>query len=77
MRVRQLVQDDAHIFCTEDQMQDEASHLFSLLIDVYTILVLTILSVSLATRPEKRVGTDEIWDKAEHALAEALNAVLV
>lgn len=72
MRVRQLVQDDAHIFCTEDQLQDEASHFISLLIDVYKDFGFNDVTVRLATRPEKRIGSDELWDHAENALAESL-----
>jgi threonyl-tRNA synthetase len=72
MRVRQLVQDDAHIFCTEDQLQSEASHFIELLLKVYRDFGFNDLVVRLATRPEKRLGTDETWDKAEQALAQAL-----
>ncbi len=72
MRVRQLVQDDAHIFCTEDQLQEEASHFIRLLLDVYKDFGFNDISVRLATRPDKRVGSDEQWDKAEHALSQSL-----
>lgn len=75
MRVRQLVQDDAHIFCTEDQMQDEAADFIQLVLDVYRDFGFNEVTVKLATRPEKRIGTDEAWDKAEAALAESLNKV--
>lgn len=72
LRVRQLVQDDAHIFCTEDQIQDEASRFISLLVQVYKDFGFTDLTVRLATRPEKRVGSDAQWDQAEQALAQSL-----
>lgn len=72
MRVRQLVQDDAHIFCTENQLQSEASHFIHLLLKVYRDFGFNDLTVRLATRPDKRLGTDETWDRAEQALARAL-----
>lgn len=72
MRVRQLTQDDAHIFCTEDQMQEEASKFIHLVIDVYKDFGFNDIVIRLATRPEKRIGTDETWDKAEFAMAESL-----
>jgi threonyl-tRNA synthetase len=72
MRVRQLVQDDAHIFCTENQVQEEASNFIQLLLQVYADFGFTDIMVKLATRPEKRMGSDEMWDKAETSLAEAL-----
>ncbi len=72
MRVRQLVQDDAHIFCTDDQLQEEASNFIRLLMDVYKDFGFNEVTVRLATRPEKRLGSDELWDNAENALAEAL-----
>lgn len=72
LRVRQLVQDDAHIFCTEDQIQDESSRFISLLVQVYKDFGFTDLTVRLATRPEKRVGSDAQWDKAEQGLAQSL-----
>lgn len=74
MRVKQLVQDDAHIFCTEDQIQEEATRFIRLLIDVYKDFGFTDLVVRLATRPEKRLGNDELWDKAEQALAASLKS---
>ncbi len=74
MRVRQLVQDDAHIFCTEGQMQAESAAFIRLLLDVYRDFGFNEVVVRLATRPEKRIGTDESWDKAEAALAEALRS---
>ena len=74
MRVRNFVQDDAHIFCTEDQIQDEVSDFVDLLFDVYKDFGFTDIKLELSTRPEKRVGSDEVWDKAEKALEEALNS---
>lgn len=72
MRVRQLVQDDAHIFCTEEQIQEESSRFIRLLIDVYKDFGFNEVTVRLATRPQKRIGSDELWDHAENALAESL-----
>jgi threonyl-tRNA synthetase len=72
MRVRQLAQDDAHIFCSEDQLQAESSRFIKLLVDVYKDFGFNDLTVRLATRPAKRVGTDDLWDRAEHALAQSL-----
>ncbi len=74
MRVRNFVQDDAHIFCTEDQIRDEVLAFNELVFDVYNDFGFTDILVKLSTRPEKRVGSDEVWDKAEAALAEALEA---
>lgn len=72
MRVRQLVQDDAHIFCTDEQLQAEASRFIRLLIEVYKDFGFNDITVRLATRPDKRIGSDELWDNAEKALAESL-----
>jgi len=74
MRVRNFVQDDAHIFCTENQIRDEVLAFNRLVFDVYNDFGFTDVAVKLSTRPEKRVGSDEVWDKAERALAEALEA---
>ncbi|MCB1759678.1 MAG: threonine--tRNA ligase [Gammaproteobacteria bacterium] len=74
MRVRNFVQDDAHIFCTEDQIQDEVSAFVDLLFEIYADFGFTEIEIALSTRPEKRVGADEVWDKAEKALEDALNA---
>ncbi|MET0101829.1 MAG: threonine--tRNA ligase [Sedimenticola sp.] len=74
MRVRNFVQDDAHIFCTEDQIQEEVAGFVDLLFDMYKDFGFTDVRVALSTRPEKRVGSDEVWDKAEKALEDALNA---
>lgn len=75
MRVRQLTQDDAHIFCTESQVQEEASHFIKLVLDVYRDFGFDDVILKLATRPDKRIGTDELWDNAEGDLADALNGL--
>ena len=74
MRVRGFVQDDGHIFCAENSIQQEVSEFIKLLHEVYADFGFTEILYKLSTRPEKRVGSDEIWDKAEKALADALNA---
>ena len=74
MRVRNFVQDDAHIFCAEGQVQAESAEFIRLLQKVYSDFGFTDVLVKLSTRPEKRVGTDEQWDAAEAALAAALGA---
>ena len=74
MRVRGFVQDDAHIFCTEDQIQDEVARFIDLLREVYAHFGFSEILTKLSTRPEKRVGADATWDRAEHALENALNA---
>lgn len=74
MRVRNFTQDDAHIFCTEDQIQSEVSEFMDLLFEVYKDFGFEEVIVKLSTRPEQRVGSDEVWDKAEHSLEKALNA---
>ena len=73
MRVRNFTQDDAHIFCTEDQMQDEVSSFIDLVFEVYKTFGFDEIIIKLSTRPEKRVGSEEIWDKSEEALTMALN----
>jgi threonyl-tRNA synthetase len=73
MRVRAFTQDDAHIFCTEDQIQDEVSSFIDLLYSVYADFGFSDIIIKLSTRPEKRVGSDEDWDKAEQALEVALD----
>ncbi|MCG7903027.1 MAG: threonine--tRNA ligase [Candidatus Thiodiazotropha weberae] len=73
MRVRNFVQDDAHIFCTEDQILSEVQAFNTLLLEVYKDFGFDEVLVKLSTRPEKRVGSDEVWDKAEKALEDALN----
>ncbi len=72
MRVRQMTQDDAHIFCTEDQIMDESIEFCSLVTNVYKDLGFNDVRVVLALRPEQRAGTDETWDKAEEGLRQAL-----
>jgi threonyl-tRNA synthetase len=73
MRVRNFVQDDAHIFCTEDQIQAEVSDFIDLLFDVYKDLGFEDVIIKLSTRPPNRVGDDAVWDKSEQALELALN----
>ena len=72
MRVRNFVQDDAHIFCTENQIQAEVSTFIDLLFEVYKDFGFNEIIIKLSTRPENRVGSDEDWDKAEKALEVAL-----
>ena len=72
MRVRGFTQDDGHIFCTEDQILDECVAFTALLQQVYRDFGFTEVIYKVATRPEKRVGSDELWDKAERALIESL-----
>ncbi len=72
MRVRGFVQDDAHIFCTEDQIQPEVASFIDLLYSVYEDFGFSDVIIKLSTRPAERVGSDEIWDKAEKALSDAL-----
>jgi threonyl-tRNA synthetase len=74
MRVRGFTQDDGHIFCTEDQIQSEVADFIVLLRKVYRDFGFEEVLYKLSTRPEKRVGSDDIWDKAEHALKTALEA---
>ncbi len=74
MRVRQMTQDDAHIFCREDQITSESVAFCALLGSVYRDLGFPEFKVLLATRPDVRAGTDEVWDKAEGALAKALES---
>ncbi len=75
MRVRGFTQDDAHIFCTEDQIQEECARFIDFLADVYRELGFPEFEIRFATRPEKRVGTDESWDYVEGALENAIKAV--
>lgn len=72
MRVRNMVQDDAHIFCTEDQIQHEVAMMLELVQSVYADFGFSEIKYRLALRPEKRVGSDEVWDKAENALKQAM-----
>ena len=74
MRVRNFVQDDAHIFCTEEQILSEVIAFNDLLFEVYRDFGFEDVLIKLSTRPEKRVGSDETWDKAEKALEDALNS---
>jgi threonyl-tRNA synthetase len=74
MRVRGFTQDDAHVFCTEEQIQSEVSTLIDIIYQVYADFGFDKVEIKLSTRPEKRVGSDEIWDKAEQALADALKS---
>ena len=74
MRVRNFVQDDAHIFCTVDQIQNEVSSFIDLTFKVYKHFGFEDIDIKLSTRPEQRVGSDEVWDQAEAALATALDA---
>ena len=74
MRVRNFLQDDAHIFCTENQIQSEVSALIDLVFRMYRDFGFNQVKIKLSTRPEKRVGSDAIWDKAEQALELALNS---
>lgn len=72
MRVRGFTQDDAHIFCTEDQIEDETARFIALLGSVYRDLGFASFDIKFSTRPETRVGSDEVWDKAEAALENAV-----
>lgn len=74
MRVRAFTQDDAHVFCTEEQVQEEVSTCIKMVYDVYKTFGFNEIDVKLSTRPEKRIGDDGMWDKSEAALAEALKA---
>ena len=74
MRVRNFVQDDAHIFCTESQVQEEVSKFIDLVFEIYRSFGFDSVLIKLSTRPEKRVGSDEVWDKSEKALSDALDA---
>ncbi|MGC9417485.1 MAG: threonine--tRNA ligase [Rhodovulum sp.] len=75
MRVRGFTQDDAHIFCTEDQIESETARFIDLLSSVYRDTGFTKFDIKLSTRPEVRVGSDEVWDKAEAALEKAILSV--
>ena len=74
LRVRHFTQDDAHIFCTEDQLKAECIKLNDLILDIYKDFGFEEVQIKLATRPEKRVGADEVWDRAEAALKDAMKA---
>ncbi|MGB5068210.1 MAG: threonine--tRNA ligase, partial [Albidovulum sp.] len=75
MRVRGFTQDDAHIFCTEDQIETECAGFLDLLASIYADLGFAKFDIKLSTRPDVRVGSDEIWDKAETALENAIRKV--
>ena len=72
MRVRGFTQDDAHIFCTEDQIESEVTSCIRMVYDIYSTFGFTNIFVQLSTRPEKRIGADDMWDRAEAGLAAAL-----
>ena len=74
MRVRNFVQDDAHIFCTDEQIQEEVQNFIDLVFEVYKTFGFDSILIKLSTRPVKRVGSDDIWDKSEKALSEALDS---
>lgn len=74
LRARRFTQDDAHVFCTEEQLQDEVGSLIELTFDVYHHFGFHNISVALSTRPEKRVGSDVLWDKSENSLRQALES---
>jgi len=73
LRVRAFTQDDAHIFCTEEQIQEEVSTFIELVFEVYKTFGFDEIIIKLSTRPEKRVGSEDIWDKSEEALTKALD----
>ena len=75
MRVRHFTQDDAHIYCTEDQMEQECIDVIALVLDIYKDFGFEDVVIKLSTRPDKRIGSDEIWDKLEQALINALKAM--
>ena len=75
MRVRGFTQDDAHIFCTEDQIEAECAGFIALLSSVYKDLGFETFDIKLSTRPDVRVGSDEVWDKAETALQKAIESL--
>jgi threonyl-tRNA synthetase len=75
MRVRHFTQDDAHIYCTEEQMEQECIDVVSLVLDIYKDFGFEDVIIKLSTRPEKRIGSDEIWDKLENALVNSLQVM--
>jgi threonyl-tRNA synthetase len=77
MRVRAFTQDDGHIFCSEEQIQSECTAFNRLALNVYKDFGFDDIVIKLALRPDKRLGSDEVWDRAEHALREALKACAV
>ena len=74
MRVREFTQDDAHIFCTPEQMEEECITTLKLILDIYKDFGFNEVKIYLSTRPEKRIGSDEIWDLCEKSLANALSS---
>ena len=74
MRVRAFTQDDAHIFCTEDQITEESKQVCNLVLSIYKDFGFENVSIKFSDRPEKRVGNDKVWDKSEAALREAMEA---
>ena len=74
MRVRSFTQDDAHVFCTDDQVQDEVRKCIEMVFDTYKTFGFDDIDIKLSTRPEQRIGDDSTWDKSEQALADALKA---
>ncbi len=75
MRVRHFTQDDAHIYCTEEQMEQECIDVIDLVLDIYKDFGFEDVVIKLSTRPEKRIGSDEVWDKLENALSNALGVM--
>jgi len=73
-RLVQFTQDDAHIFCTEEQMEEEISRIIDIITNMFATFALTFDHIELSTRPEKRIGSDEMWDKAEQSLEKVLKA---
>jgi threonyl-tRNA synthetase len=73
LRVRHFTQDDAHIFCTEEQMEQECKDVVELILDIYKDFGFTDVRIKLSTRPDNRIGSDEVWDKLESALSTALD----
>jgi len=74
MRVRSFTQDDAHVFCTEEQILDEVNACIQMILETYETFGFKDVAVKLSTRPEQRIGSDAIWDDSEKALADALKA---
>ena len=75
MRVRHFTQDDAHVYCTEEQMEQECIDVVALVLDIYKDFGFEDIVIKLSTRPEKRIGSDEVWDKLEGALTNALETM--
>lgn len=75
MRVRHFTQDDAHVFCTEEQMADECRKVVDLVLDIYRDFGFDNVVIKLSTRPENRIGSDEVWDKLEGALSDSLESL--